>query len=51
MWEFVRVAAIGLCNNFDAIFIKNGVFEGIFINENLFNKKYNIISRNSNENE
>lgn len=38
-----------LCNKFDAVFIKNGVFEDIFINENLFNKKYIIIRRNSNE--
>ena len=39
-----------LCNKFDVIFIKNGVFEGVFINENLFNKKYNIIRRNSHKN-
>lgn len=32
-----------LCNKFDAVFIKNGVFEDVFINENLFNKKYNKI--------
>ena len=29
-----------LCNKFDAVFIKNGVFEDVFINENLFNKKF-----------
>ena len=40
-----------LCNKFDAVFIKNGVFEDVFINENLFNKKFIIIRRNSNENE
>lgn len=40
-----------LCNKFDAVFIKNGVFEDVFINENLVNKKFIIIRRNSNENE
>ncbi len=40
-----------LCNKLDDIFIKNGIFEDVFINENLFDKKYNIIRRNSNENE
>ena len=40
-----------LCNKFDAVFIKNDVFEDVFINENLFNKKFIIIRRNSNENE
>lgn len=40
-----------LCNKFDAVFIKSGVFEDVFINENLFNKKFIIIRRNSNENE
>ena len=40
-----------LCNKFDAVFIKNGVFEDVFMNENLFNKKCIIIRRNSNENE
>ena len=40
-----------LCNKLDDIFIKNGIFEDVFINENLFNKKFIIIRRNSNENE
>lgn len=40
-----------LCNKFDAVFIKNAVFEDVFMNENLFNKKYIKIRRNSNENE
>ena len=40
-----------LCNKFDAVFIKNTVFEDVFMNENLFNKKCIVIRRNSNENE
>jgi len=51
-WDRLRWSGgMELCNKFDAVFIKNGVFEDVFINENLFNKKCNIIRRNSNENE
>lgn len=34
-----------LCNKFDAVFIKNAVFEDVFMNENLFNKKCIVIRR------
>lgn len=51
-WDRLRWSGgMELCNKFDAVFIKNGVFEDVFINENLFNKKLIIIRRNSNENE
>ena len=51
-WDRLRWSGgTELCNKLDDIFIKNGIFEDVFINENLFDKKYNIISRNSNENE
>ena len=51
-WDRLRWSGgMELCNKFDAVFIKNGVFEDVFINENLFNKKFIIIRRNSNENE
>ena len=39
-WDRLRWSGgMELCNKFDAVFIKNGVFEDVFINENLFNKK------------
>lgn len=51
-WDRLRWSGgMELCNKFDAVFIKNGVFDDVFINENLFNKKFIIIRRNSNENE
>ncbi len=51
-WDRLRWSGgTELCNKLDDIFIKNGIFEDVFINENLFDKKYNIIRRNSNENE
>ncbi len=38
-WDRLRWSGgMELCNKFDAVFIKNGVFEDVFINENLFNK-------------